>query len=125
MTNIEYYKREIEQAIGKTENTTILDGMLEVFNRERPYGGITLLDWLCEEYKLLGNKEKRYLSNIINPFKNRIVSISKNNWRNEKEYILIEIDDGDDAIVLPNFKIGSMYKGMQVGKEYTLKELGL
>ena len=39
------------------------------------------------------------------------------------DYICIGLND--EAISLPYFKKGTMYKGMELYKEYTLKELGL
>lgn len=80
--------------------------------------------------EVLDAKEKEYLSAVIRPFKNRIKNIHKVELVNY-EYIRIEIEipsfcDGvDDAISLPLFKKGTMYKGMKLSKEYTLKELGL
>ena len=44
------------------------------------------------------------------------------------EYILGELDNKDDVIyafTLPYFPKGSMYKGMETNKKYTLEELGL
>ena len=41
----------------------------------------------------------------------------------EKEFLQIQLNN--DEIILPYFEIGTMYKGMKRGKEYTLKELGL
>ena len=42
----------------------------------------------------------------------------------DKEYIVIGIKN-DTCTVLPNFTKNSMYEGMEAGKHYTLKELGL
>ncbi len=81
-------------------------------------------DW--EEYKepILTDKEKEYLSNVIKPFKNKVECIYKKNALNRgKEWIVIGFDD--DEANFPYFKTGTMYNGMEVNKEYTLKELGL
>lgn len=75
------------------------------------------------EQEILDEKEKEYLSNIIKPFKNKVVAIKKNWGDCNREYI--EIDLGDDDILLPYFKKGEMYRGMQSDREYTLEELGL
>nr|DAS46808.1 MAG TPA: hypothetical protein [Caudoviricetes sp.] len=83
--------------------------------------------WLEQEYKppILDDVEKTYLSLVIKPFRNRIVHIGKTNppFSNDKQYLFIEL--ADDFCTLPNFKEGTMYKGMKNGKRYTLKELGL
>ena len=84
-------------------------------------------NWLEQEYKppILDDVEKAYLSAVIKPFRNRIVHIGKTNppFSNDKQYLFIEL--ADDFCTLPNFKEGTMYKGMKQGKRYTLEELGL
>lgn len=78
-----------------------------------------------EQNKLiLDDKEKEYLKNVIKPFKNTINNIVKRNFNIEESYIVIH-EKNDSSIYFPNFKKGTMYKGMKVDKEYTLKELGL
>ena len=76
-----------------------------------------------ENKQILDNAEKRYLKNVIRPFKDRVISIIKENDFGD-DYIKIELKNGDIAI-LPNFAKGTMYKGMKKEKEYTLKQLGL
>lgn len=83
---------------------------------------------IYEFKEVLDAKEKEYLSAVIRPFKNRVENIHKVELANN-EYIHIEIlgfcDGVDDSISLPCFKKGTMYRGMELSKEYTLKELGL
>jgi len=72
---------------------------------------------------ILDDVEKRYLGNIIKPFKARF--ITKLYDRDNSYYICIELDDASH-IYLPCFSINSeMYKGMKDGRHYTPKELGL
>ena len=73
---------------------------------------------------ILDDKEKEYLSNTIKPFRDRIDYIAKVNLANGKEYIFIKMKNYE-KISLPFFKAGTMYKGMQSDKEYTLDELEL
>ena len=77
---------------------------------------------------VLDPAEKRYLSNIIKPFKDQVIAIAKKS-ANYGEFIDIMIDEGDIGdcgnIYLPYFKPDSMYKGMKVNREYTLDQLGL
>ena len=78
---------------------------------------------------ILDDAEKEYLSNVIKPFSDRIIYIVKHDYT-PGEYIemyLRHYDDGCSgySIVLPYFKKGTMYKGMEISKEYTLYELGL
>lgn len=77
---------------------------------------------------ILDEAEKRYLSNIIKPFINKVKFIVKNKkFSGSYEYISISYIDstGDYAIIFPDFKLGTMYRGMEIGKLYTLRELGL
>lgn len=85
------------------------------------------LNWLSEEYKepVLNEVEKAYLSAVIKPFRNRVDYIMKEeNICSSTEFIHIDLSGGDIAD-FPNFKVGTMYKGMEIDKSYTLKELGL
>ena len=73
--------------------------------------------------EILDNKEKEYLTNVIKPFKDKILYIEKREHLDE-EYINIVIK-GYDTTTFPNFKKGTMYKGMETYRSYTLEELGL
>lgn len=76
---------------------------------------------------ILDETEKKYLKGVIRPFRNRVRYIIKKEYY-EYEYISIEykeIDNSTYYIQLPNFKSNTMYKGMEIGKDYTLNELGL
>lgn len=85
-------------------------------------------NWLEEEYvpDILTEKEKAYLSAVIKPFRKDIEYIEKfkSNYVG-KEYIYIVMKKDDDYCKLPRFFKGTMYKGMEANREYTLKELGL
>lgn len=77
---------------------------------------------------ILDDVEKNYLSNIIKPFRNKVKGIRKISSPTENfEYIRIYYHDHDYTNVLnfPDFKVGKMYKGMELDELYTLKELGL
>lgn len=72
--------------------------------------------------EILDKEEKEYLSAVIRPFRNQVVYIIKNKF-NRREAIYIALESGGFAF--PDFDKGTMYKGMELGKEYTLEELGL
>ena len=74
--------------------------------------------------EILDNTEKNYLRSVIRPFRNEVKTIEKN-IMDDKEYICINLKNWLDTFTLPRFKKGTMYKGMKLNKEYTLKELGL
>lgn len=81
-----------------------------------------------ETNSVLDEAEKRYLTNIIKPFRDQVIAIAKRS-ANYGEFIDIMIDEGDlgdcGNIYLPYFKPGKMYEGMKVNREYTLDQLGL
>ena len=74
--------------------------------------------------------EREYLSSVIKPFRYEVVSIKKL-ADNPSNYYRIAIKKvskaylGDETIYLPYFKGGTRYNGMEIDKEYTLKELEL
>lgn len=85
------------------------------------------LKWLIAECKepVLDDKEREYLSYGIRPFREKIECIYKHQMSYRDEYyIAVRLKDGD-SLMYPRFKGNTMYKGMEVEKEYTLEELGL
>ena len=86
------------------------------------------------EIDILDKMEKEYLRNVIKPFKNNIQYIIKQSGPDysDTEYITTFINSitntdwlDQEYIVVPFFKKGTMYKNMEIGKKYTLEELGL
>ena len=73
--------------------------------------------------QILNEPERRYLSAVIKPFRDKVRSVTKNPKMNGKEeHIVIDIGF---KMFFPDFESNIMYKGMDPGKEYTLEELGL
>nr|DAR79569.1 MAG TPA: hypothetical protein [Caudoviricetes sp.] len=84
--------------------------------------------WLEEEYvpDILTDKEKAYLSAVIKPFRKDVEWIEKiKHYDGGNEFIHITVKRNEDCCELPTFKKGTMYKGMEANKVYTLEELGL
>lgn len=76
--------------------------------------------------EILDEAEKEYLHAVIKPFKKQIVFIILRELSVESGRIYVHIElNNNDFIVLPNFKQGTMYKNMEIGRKYTLEELGL
>lgn len=88
-------------------------------------GTIEVENGYIAEKEILDEEEKEYLSAVIKPFRNKIVHISKYSFGSYREYIFIHFKEAIDSFRLPKFEKSTMYKGMVVDKEYTLKELGL
>ena len=77
---------------------------------------------------ILDDAEKRYLANIIKPFKKKVKYIRKcQKFSGPYEYISIAYVDstGDNVLNFPEFKTGAMYRGMESDKLYRIEELGL
>lgn len=85
-------------------------------------GTIEVENGYIVEKEILDEEEKKYLSNVIKPFRHKVEYIIKKDCY-PKEYISISLPD--ENIGFPYFKKGTMYKGMEANKKYTLKELGL
>ena len=74
--------------------------------------------------QILDDAEREYLKGVIRPFKNKVKYITKRSIMDgKKEYIYIHVTD--DCICLPCFRKGSMYKGMEIDRNYSFEELGL
>lgn len=76
---------------------------------------------------ILDEKEKEYLSTVIKPWRDEVIYIKKKGVKQDdgKKEEWLYIDVNNDYARLPFFKAGTMYKGMELDKEYTLEELGL
>lgn len=138
MLNIEKYKDEIIEEYQNLIKTTAIDGDGNRMNkairtiaykhcRKILLGASNPFKWLCEEYKepILDDVEREYLSAVIKPFRKKVKYIAKlNGFSEAKQFIRIIMCDCDCAN-LPFFKGGTMYKGMEADKLYSLEELGL
>ena len=78
---------------------------------------------------ILTNKEREYLSAVIKPFRDRVLHIYKFELSGYEgigiDLKFPKVEKNEDAMTLPSFEIGTMYKGMELYKDYTLEELGL
>ena len=80
---------------------------------------------LLEKETVLDDVEKRYLKNVIRPFKDQCRYVKKYETAGtDYEWIYINLSS-NGSIALPGFSKGTMYKNMELDKKYTLKELGI
>lgn len=81
---------------------------------------------IYEVEEILDEKEREYLSYVIRPFRDRVEYIAKYKsiYDESKLYIVIGLKD-EYYMTFPFFKEGTMYKGMELKRGYTLEELGL
>ena len=83
---------------------------------------------IIKHKSVLTDMEKEYLSNIIKPFRDSVVTIAKRNCYGDCAYFIqIKVIQNKcpEYINLPYFEKGRMYRGMKANKDYTLEELGL
>ena len=76
------------------------------------------------EEPILDDTERKYLSGVIRPFRDGINFIGKKDCSNESEYLWFNMKNEPDW-TMPLFKKGSVYKGMELNKEYSLDDLNL
>lgn len=74
---------------------------------------------------VLDDVEKEYLSTVIKPFRNRIKHFYKYPCANGDCEAIAAITKECDYLDFPRFKKGSMYKGMELSRKYSLEELGI
>lgn len=140
------YMKEVAQMLGVELNEEFYikgnDNKFKITNRGMCYSFRSTDMWapvswvLCDilngkleivKKPILDETEKRYLSNVIKPFRNKIEYIAKYTDEDEEYISLIyrDLSDRKIEIAFPSFKKGTMYKGMELDKEYSLEDLGL
>lgn len=115
-----YISKKLNQYTNELKDTVIVES-LDIIKVERPVKYEVVFE---RKEEILDEVEKKYLANVIKPFRHKIKSIMKRSECGSLCYIKICIKNGDDAY-LPCFKENSMYKGMEPNRKYTLEELGL
>lgn len=142
-TNLEYYLPElkmlVKEAYGSpklifTRIKLYMDP--EIKSTQDTYTG-DILEWMAQphEMSILDSKEKKYLSEVIRPFRKEVRAIRKQEDPADpagKEYIQICLEKDrmnlpreKDLTTFPSFEKGEMYEGMEPYKNYTPEELGL
>lgn len=134
MLNKEKYAKEIAEIAVNCEGIALKDNKPIIcrkikcddcgMNSKSGCSRHILKEWANSECKedILTEKEKAYLSSVIKPFRNEVLDIQKKSTY--CEWILI-IMKNHERICLPFFEEGTMYKGMEENRRYTIEELGL
>lgn len=107
MKELEEMKKCFDEFIAKAEQTLVrMKGKQEILTKE----------------------EKEYLEAVIRPFKDEVayikLKIEDTIYTTDRVFIFIVLKHFN-SLQMPYFKCGTMYKGMELEKEYTLEELGL
>ena len=136
-TNLQHYKEDLKEIVKFNFNNP--RGVIRKIRETSGYqikveiGGCAtdeILEWMSLPYKepILDDKERKYLSAVIKPYRNKVTFIAKSKDSYEAKYfisIVVKGNYGREAIHLPWFKENTMYKGMELSKKYTVEELGL
>lgn len=116
-----FISKKLNQYTNELKDTVIGES-LDIVKVERPTQYKEVFE---RKEEILDETEKKYLTEVIRPFRKRIQFIQKKKEITEiNSYIRIVCED-NDKLVFPYITDNSMYKGMEVNKKYTLKELGL
>lgn len=76
--------------------------------------------------EILDEAEKRYLKQVIRPFRKQGIFITKIKDSNtDKERIVFDFEEDYKQSIFPAFDKNTMYEGMKLYNHYTLEELGL
>lgn len=132
MLNIEKYKKELMRGVNVCKIEEIVT---EITGKKICPTGVDncncckelIYEWLLSEYKeqVLDDVEKEYLSAVIKPFRSRVKYIVKIISCDEFEQCIEIAFYNGYCTYLPYFKANTMYKGMELDKNYTPEELGL
>ena len=108
-----------QRQISFTENNIDINRIIKV---ERP-DYKTIFE---KKENILDEQEKKYLTAVIKPFRNKVLGIRKTRgiFEEKEESIVIALKTGEN-IPFPYFKTNTMYKKMELSRLYTLEELGL
>lgn len=133
MKNFEKYKDYLVKAIALCNSDELLKlagiDLTEVYKANYYENKKSLVDWLLQDYKepILEEDEREYLAAVIRPFKKHVCTVCKKYVQScsglSYEYIVVKIST--ERWGFPKFVEGTMYKGMELDKEYSLEELGL
>ena len=130
-TNLEHYKKRLKRIVREKYKDpreifySIQKYIDPEIQRTSDFFTASILDWMAQEYKPepLDYVEKKYLSEVIRPFRKEVTTIKKIEDPAGGEYISILLKD--NGMCLPCFKKDTMYKGLELEKRYTPEELGL
>lgn len=78
--------------------------------------------------ELLDKEEKKYLENVLRPYKNFEIDIKMHMYNTDEFYLDIEIHRNSfiiSSLVLPPFAKNTMYKKLKLHRVYNIDDLGL
>ena len=133
-TNLEQYKEQLNEILRFHFDSprAVIKLIREKFGcqiKVEKYATDAILDWMAKPFKgpILNNTEREYLAAVIRPFKEDVCTVCKKYIQScsglSYEYIVVKLSS--ERWGFPKFVEGTMYKSMELDKEYSLEELGL
>ncbi len=120
-----FYKAKTGEEVGNNYNKELnakYGKEFDIIKVERPTNYETVFE---RKEEILDEVEKRYLRNVIRPFRKRIEEIVKWKCSSYDEYFIKIRLKNREVMNFPSFTDKTMYKNMEADKSYTLEELGL
>ncbi len=128
-------EKEVKMIRVKSENSIVgdnyteikLDGALshkDFKNIANNFAGKKIKLTLEVKEPILDEAERKYLSGVIRPFRDSVKYIRKTDYLDGSEYLSFHMTN-EPNWTMPLLKKCTMYKGMELDKEYTLEELEL
>ena len=133
-TNLEHYKDQLKEILlFKFDNPRAAIKLIrekygcQIKVERGEHATDAILEWMAQPYKepILDEDERKYLADVIRPFKDRVKYIAKIMSYDEFEQRIKIVFYNGYFTCLPYFKANMMYEGMELDKSYTLEELGL
>lgn len=90
-----------------------------------------LIEWLAQEHfeSVLNHEEKEYLKNLLRPYRGNLEYVEKEADGKRYAHICFKTKQkgAEEQMItrLPNFPVNQQYVDMEMGKKYTLAELGI
>ena len=84
---------------------------------------IGFVNWVMTRKDILNDEEREYLKTVIKPVKDKVHFIEKISFTPLILYVYIRVDN--DYMTFYRFETNKQFINMELGKKYTLKELGL
>lgn len=135
-TNLEHYKEDLKEIVKINFDNPrgVIKKIRETFGcqikvERGEYATDAILEWMAQPYKepILNDKEREYLAAVIRPFKKYVCTVCKKYVQScsglSYEYIVVKLST--ERWGFPKFVEGTMYRNMELDKEYSLEELGL
>lgn len=109
VNKLDNYKEDLTNKVGSMN--------LDIIKVERPVKYKTVFE---RKEEILDETEKKYLRNVIRPFRDKVRYIKK---IKNLSGLFINVKLKEEYINFPYLTDTTMYKNMEINKEYTLEEL--